>query len=150
MDICPRQCEHVQCEAKCGLKCTVPPCNEPCPKQIKCGHPCVGFCGDECPPLCRICDKEELQTMFLGFEDEEDARYVLLIECNHVIESQGMDIWLSQKKEEGEFLKFLFFVFLFIMVCAGFQSIYFFLNSTEKKNRSFNIHLNNISMLHFR
>lgn len=68
---------------------------------MPCGHECIGFCGDPCPPLCRHCDKEELETIFLGFEADEDTRWVLLVECGHVIESQGMDMWLNKKGEEG-------------------------------------------------
>lgn len=82
--------------------CMVPPCEQPCPKKIKCGHPCIGFCGDRCPPLCHICNKKELETPFLGFEGEDDARWVLLQECKHVVENRGMVMWLNQKKEEGK------------------------------------------------
>lgn len=75
---CTRRCAHIQCTTKCGELCNVEPCVEPCPKNLKCGHPCVGFCGDPCPPLCRICDKEELEEIFFGTEDSENARLVLL------------------------------------------------------------------------
>lgn len=108
---CPRVCEHTRCSARCGEKCTVEPCTEPCPKTLsKCGHPCVGFCGDVCPPLCRICDKEELQEIYFGFEEDDDARYVYLLECKHVIESQGMDMWLSQKGDGGK-VNLLFYAY---------------------------------------
>ena len=54
--------------------CDITPCDEPCEKLLKCNHPCVGFCGDPCPPLCRECDKEDLTEIFFGTEDEPDAR----------------------------------------------------------------------------
>lgn len=37
--------------------------------------------------------------MFLGYEDEPDARFVQLVECGHVIESQGMESFM---RVEGE------------------------------------------------
>lgn len=98
---CPRACAHTRCSAKCGKTCTVDPCTEPCPKMLPCRHPCVGFCGDPCPPLCRVCNREELEEILFGFEQDEDARYVLLVECGHVIESQGMEMWLKQTREGG-------------------------------------------------
>lgn len=99
---CMRKCEHVQCTAKCGEMCTTKPCTEPCQEKLPCGHDCVGFCGDPCPPLCRICNKNELQEIFLGYEEDEDARFVLLMECKHVIESKGMEEWLTQSGKENK------------------------------------------------
>lgn len=96
MEPCPRACEHKKCNARCGDKCTVDPCTEPCPKTLPCGHGCIGFCGDPCPPLCRVCNRDELEEVFLGFENADDAKWVLLVECGHVIESKGMEGWLSQ------------------------------------------------------
>lgn len=96
---CPRACVHKKCNAKCGEKCTIEPCTEPCPKILRCGHGCIGFCGDPCPPLCRHCNKEELEKVFLGFENANDAKWVLLVECGHVIESEGMKRWLNQTEE---------------------------------------------------
>ncbi|CAG9858900.1 unnamed protein product [Phyllotreta striolata] len=93
---CPRQCAHQKCKRKCGQLCDVPPCTKPCAKKIKCGHPCVGFCGDPCPQLCRICDKEQLTETFFGTEADEDARFVLLEDCGHILESEGMEYWLKQ------------------------------------------------------
>ena len=79
--------------------CDRDPCDEPCPKKLKCGHECVGFCGEPCPPLCRHCDKEELTEIFFGNEDDEDARFVFLPECGHTIENQGLGYWLTNKDD---------------------------------------------------
>lgn len=99
---CPRQCPHVKCKKRCGEICDVPACTEPCEKVLKCGHPCIGFCGDKCPPLCRICNPDKLTEFFMGYEDEEDSRFVYLEECGHTIESQGMEQWLSVENEGNE------------------------------------------------
>lgn len=98
---CPRACRHVKCKNPCGEICSVGPCVEPCPKLLHCGHPCVGFCGDPCPPLCRICDNEELTTVFFGTEDEPHARFILLEECKHVIESEAMQSWLETNHKQS-------------------------------------------------
>ncbi|CAG9770858.1 unnamed protein product [Ceutorhynchus assimilis] len=96
---CNRKCEHVECRRFCGEICNVDPCKEKCPKSLKCGHPCVGFCGDPCPPLCRICDQEELTEITFGTEEDEDAIFVVLKDCNHVLESSGLETWLNQNDD---------------------------------------------------
>ncbi|KAF5297413.1 hypothetical protein FQR65_LT01344 [Abscondita terminalis] len=99
---CSRKCVHVACKALCGDECTVPPCNKPCTKKLPCKHPCVGFCGDPCPPLCRICNHYELTEIFFGDEDDHDARFVVLNECGHVFESNGMSLWLEGDDQDQE------------------------------------------------
>jgi len=81
MEPCKWECKHLKCTKLCGEMCNRPPCNEPCEKCLKkCGHPCIGLCGEKCPSLCRICDKEEVCEIFFGTEDEEDARFIQLEE----------------------------------------------------------------------
>jgi hypothetical protein len=94
---CLRQCAHQWCTKFCGDVCNVPPCTEPCDKALKCGHPCIGFCGDPCPPKCLVCDREELLDVFFGTESE-DARYVVLNDCGHIVENDGMEQWLEQNE----------------------------------------------------
>lgn len=79
----------------CGEECDVDACQEPCPKLLKCKHPCLGFCGDPCPPVCRVCNpNDKTFEICFGNEDEPDARFVHLLECNHNIESGAMDNWM--------------------------------------------------------
>ncbi|XP_050506349.1 NFX1-type zinc finger-containing protein 1-like isoform X2 [Diabrotica virgifera virgifera] len=95
-EACVRKCDHQECKRCCGDICNVPPCYEPCPKKIRgCGHLCIGFCGDPCPSLCRICNGEELTECFFETKNEEDARFVLLVDCGHILESSGMEQWLE-------------------------------------------------------
>ncbi|KAF2902957.1 hypothetical protein ILUMI_03226 [Ignelater luminosus] len=96
---CLRKCEHTECTARCWEICTVPPCSEPCQKELDCGHPCMGFCGDPCPLLCSICNMQEVLKIFPSFEGKRNVRFVLLRECNHIVESQEMEEWLKQVKE---------------------------------------------------
>jgi len=76
-------------------------------KKLKCKHPCVGICGEKCPKLCRICNKDELQEIFFGTEDEPDARFIEL-KCGHIFEVSGLDGWFdsaSQDNNEVQTLK---------------------------------------------
>jgi hypothetical protein len=68
-------CEHKTCTKKCGEPCNRARCDEPCKKTLPCGHSCAGLCGEICPPLCRIYDKEKLvEFIMLGNEEDEDAK----------------------------------------------------------------------------
>ncbi|KAF5286003.1 hypothetical protein FQR65_LT13000 [Abscondita terminalis] len=99
---CARKCSHAVCAAMCGDICTIPPCNEACPKKLPCDHSCIGFCGDPCPPLCRICNRDEVTEIFFGNEADDGARFVVLNECGHVLESDGMDLWLKGDVNEQD------------------------------------------------
>ena len=60
---CPNQCEHLNCSKRCGEVCDRPPCDRPCQKFIeKCGHACIGMCGEPCPPFCRVCDRAQIEA----------------------------------------------------------------------------------------
>ena len=98
---CKWNCRHFRCSQRCGEICDRPPCNEPCKRKLKCGHPCIGLCGEKCPSKCRICNKDEVCEIFFGYEDEEDARFIELEECKHLIEVTACDEWMTQKDETG-------------------------------------------------
>ena len=106
---CKWKCRHFECTTACGEKCNRRPCNEPCDKSIKkCGHPCIGLCGEDCPSLCRICDKDEVTEIFFGTEDEDGARFIQLKDCQHIFEMSGLDHWMeSQKAAESQLIKFI-------------------------------------------
>lgn len=44
----------------------------------------IGLCGEPCPMKCRHCDKDIVQEIFFGTEDEADARFVFLPDCGHM------------------------------------------------------------------
>ncbi|XP_071505626.1 NFX1-type zinc finger-containing protein 1-like [Diadema antillarum] len=98
-EICPWRCKHFQCRKKCGEPCDRRPCMYPCDKMLKCNHPCIGVCGEPCPKLCRICNKDEVTEIFFGDEDEPHARFVELEDCGHVIEVKGLDKWMTQASD---------------------------------------------------
>lgn len=98
---CSWQCEHYRCSKLCSDPCDRPRCNEPCKETLeKCGHPCIGICGEPCPSLCKICDKEIVTEILFGHEDDPDAKFVLLEDCGHIIESEKMDEYMEREDEE--------------------------------------------------
>ena len=58
--------------------------------MLKCGHNCIGLCGEPCPPVCRECDpNNKAFEILFGEEDAPDAKFVQLQDCNHVFEYTG-------------------------------------------------------------
>ena len=98
---CKWSCKHKKCKKLCHEICERGPCHKPCSRKIKkCGHPCIGLCGEKCPKLCRICEKDVVEAILFGSEDEPDARFIQLIDCDHVFEVQGLDRWMTEETEE--------------------------------------------------
>ncbi|XP_021964846.2 NFX1-type zinc finger-containing protein 1-like [Folsomia candida] len=101
---CSWKCPHKACTKLCGEQCDRTPCDEPCSKILaKCGHPCIGYCGEPCPPLCRECDLNELlEFQLLYTEDEPDSRFVWLPDCGHCYEALGFEKFLTVKTNGGD------------------------------------------------
>ncbi|CAF0975352.1 unnamed protein product [Rotaria sordida] len=92
---CAYKCRHLNCTRLCSEPCSRGPCNKPCNKKLKCGHYCIGICGEPCPRECRICDKHIVEEIFFGSEDEPDARFVLLPDCRHIFEVTALDKYIE-------------------------------------------------------
>ncbi|CAM4799643.1 unnamed protein product [Rotaria magnacalcarata] len=92
---CAYKCKHLQCTRICSEPCDRGPCNEPCDQKLKCGHDCIGMCGEPCPRQCRICNKHIVQEILFGTEDEPDARFVFLPDCKHLIEVTSLDKFIE-------------------------------------------------------
>ena len=103
---CNWNCDHYQCSRNCGEMCDRPRCTEKCPKVLGCGHPCIGVCGEPCPEVCRQClsqdDFESKIPLLFGDEHDEDAQFVVLEECGHVLEMKALDRWMDQVDENEE------------------------------------------------
>ncbi|XP_065913793.1 NFX1-type zinc finger-containing protein 1-like [Dysidea avara] len=100
MEDCQWKCKHLECSKKCGEMCDRPRCDRPCRKKKKsCGHPCIGLCGEKCPSFCRVCNAAEVSEIFFGTEDEEDARFIQLEDCDHILEVSGLDQWMDQQDD---------------------------------------------------
>ena len=97
---CTWKCKHKECTKTCSEICDRKPCNVICRRKLRCGHRCVGLCGEKCPRLCRVCDKKALTEVFFGKENSYRARFIELLDCRHVFEVQGLDKWMAP--EEGD------------------------------------------------
>ncbi|KAH9499459.1 NFX1-type zinc finger-containing protein 1 [Bulinus truncatus] len=91
---CSWQCKHGTCHDLCCQPCDRPACNVPCPQQLDCGHNCAGICGEKCPSLCSICNKDELMSQSLIGYDGDPTVLFVEIDCGHVMEVDFMDQWM--------------------------------------------------------
>ena len=105
MEPCEWECEHHKCSKLCSDMCDRPRCNEPCKRTIPCGegrrHPCVGLCGERC--VCSICNTnngEDVRELLFGTEGEDDARFIMLKDCEHIFEYTGLDRMMDTIDEE--------------------------------------------------
>lgn len=100
MEKCEWRCDHWQCTKRCYEKCDRELCKHPNTTLLeKCGHQSIGVCGEESLQLCRICDKNIVQDIFFGTEEENDARFIQLEDCKHILEVTGLIDWMNAKSE---------------------------------------------------
>ena len=97
---CKRQCEHQKCSTICGEPCDCKPCDQPCSESLSCGHPCMGLCGEKCPNVCRICDKENFNDKvpwIFGSEDLEEGHEmrIIMLDCGHMFEVESLDKYMQ-------------------------------------------------------
>ncbi|XP_073443907.1 NFX1-type zinc finger-containing protein 1-like isoform X2 [Dendrobates tinctorius] len=97
---CGWKCKHKMCTRLCWEPCDREACDEPCRKKLKCGHPCIGFCGEPCPKKCRVCDADEVQELIFGNEGKPDARFVQLMDCPHFFEVTKFYEWMARKEDD--------------------------------------------------
>ncbi|XP_070575232.1 NFX1-type zinc finger-containing protein 1-like [Ptychodera flava] len=92
---CKWTCVHHQCNNLCWEPCERPPCNNPCMKELKCGHTCVGLCGEMCPEVCRHCHRKKLEAIaaFFGRTYSDGSRFIQL-RCKDVFAVHDMDRWM--------------------------------------------------------
>lgn len=101
---CEWKCKHYQCTRLCSEPCNRPPCYQPCDKNLECGHRCIGLCGEPCPEFCRICHKDNVTQILFGEEDEQNARFVHLEDCGHIVECKALDKYMNEKVDENSIL----------------------------------------------
>ena len=95
---CTIGCIHRKCKKLCHEQCDIRRCNNRCSKKLKCGHQCIGLCGERCPRVCRECDpNNECFDIFFGSEDEADSLFYQC-ECGHAFEYQGLDTYFDNDK----------------------------------------------------
>lgn len=102
MEKCKWRCEHLQCTMRCSEKCYRELCKHPNPGLVpSCGHSSIGVCGEKMPTLCRVCNKDQVEKIFFGKEDEEDARFIELEDCKHIIEVSALLRWMKSALESN-------------------------------------------------
>ena len=88
---CPWVCKDQKCTERCTDVCNRKPCDKRCPRILKCGHRCIGLCGERCPALCKRCNKDEVKTWLSGTVAVDDAVFVELEDCGHIVEVTTLD-----------------------------------------------------------
>ncbi|XP_053570366.1 NFX1-type zinc finger-containing protein 1 isoform X2 [Bombina bombina] len=102
---CGWKCKHEKCTKLCYEPCDRDACDEPCWKKLKCGHPCIGLCGEPCPKKCRKCNADEVSEIVFGKEADPLARFVQLMDCSHFFEVTEFTKWMNQE-EPDQMIKF--------------------------------------------
>uniref|UniRef100_A0A8C5MB86 NFX1-type zinc finger-containing protein 1 n=1 Tax=Leptobrachium leishanense TaxID=445787 RepID=A0A8C5MB86_9ANUR len=97
--LCGWNCKHKKCTKLCLEPCDRDPCDETCQKALKCGHPCIGLCGEPCPKKCRTCNADEMEEWFFDKEYKPEAKFVQLLDCPHIFEETRLSEWMNQPEE---------------------------------------------------
>ena len=95
--ICRKPCHNAYtCWKMCSKKCVRPKCNTPCIYLLNCGHKCPGLqCETKHIRTCKVCDHDKLTEIFFGTEDEEDAVFIQLEDCECIFEVTGFDNYVK-------------------------------------------------------
>ncbi|XP_013164299.1 PREDICTED: NFX1-type zinc finger-containing protein 1-like [Papilio xuthus] len=98
-EACSRRCPHGTCQQRCGEACSRAACEAPCPRALSCGHPCRGLCGEPCPDICKLCRPDNFPTGFIGEEYDDDAKFIQLQDCQHVMEVQELHSLMTADRD---------------------------------------------------
>ena len=98
---CLLGCKHKKCSNLCKEPCDIVPCDMQCDKRLRCGHRCIGLCGEACPAVCRVCDTQhECFTVFFGYEDDINSLFYQC-KCTHIFEVRGLDTYFNNNAEHS-------------------------------------------------
>lgn len=95
---CAWECQHFKCTALCGELCNRPRCSKPCKQELKCGHVCIGLCGERCPTECFDCNRSSLKSIGIFKSEKQTTRGVELEDCGHLVEYKQMDAYMDKKE----------------------------------------------------
>lgn len=103
MEKCQWKCKHLKCTKLCSEPCDRELCMHADKRFIrKCRHRSIGVCGEKIPHLCRVCNKDQVEEIFFGNEDEKNARFIELVDCKHIIEVDGLMQWMRSEPGSTE------------------------------------------------
>lgn len=80
-------CTRHKCTELCENPCKKQRSDQPCQKQLSCGHIGTESCAEPSTKLCKVCNKDADEIR----EDEAGAMFVELIDCGHVIERKELN-----------------------------------------------------------
>ena len=80
--------------------CNRYPCNEWCPKMLKCKrHRCIGLCGEPCINTCPICDPDRCLNLLKMSPTYSDKQVYIQLPCDHIFTVVDMDSHVHPKPE---------------------------------------------------
>ena len=103
---CNWKCPHYKCTRKCYERCNRPRCYQACPRLNKCNHPCIGVCGEKCPDVCKLCDKEQFLQLYVSlsqFKTKDDSTFIQL-DCGHLFKRTELDPWVDARSKEFQLI----------------------------------------------
>ena len=104
LEMCEWKCEHLDCPNKCFESCEKAKCNERCSNVMKCGHQCLGICGEACPNICRKCKSfDDNFQIYFGDEKNAFANFIVLEDCGHIFEVLGLDRHIRKSLKNAKF-----------------------------------------------
>ena len=83
---CNIECKHEKCNKKCGELCDRKPCEKRCDKKMICGHQCFGLCGERCPDLCKICNPNDKNFLYI-----HENSLLYKTKCGHIFSVNELD-----------------------------------------------------------
>ena len=104
---CEWKCRHYICTKKCYESCDRPPCNHRCPKRLRCGHSCIGVCGEKCPNVCRVCPSDRKRFSDLCISKYKDGNKYIQLECGHMFEVENFTKYIVKTYEQSDVVKLI-------------------------------------------
>lgn len=100
---CDWKCKHLKCSKLCSEPCDRVLCKHSSTRiLIKCNHQSIGVCGEKSPSLCRICHKKKIESLDCGNKNVQEARFIELQDCKHIIEVTILMEWLNTGSDSAE------------------------------------------------
>ncbi|CAI2339304.1 unnamed protein product [Caenorhabditis sp. 36 PRJEB53466] len=104
---CSNKCMHRSCTKYCYEECDVKTCTEPCSEKLRCGHACLGMCGEMCPKICGTCEREKYVACVSNMDKSSQKvhRLVMNPKCHHIFPVEALDELVKAQKDAGKQLR---------------------------------------------
>ncbi|XP_038070448.1 NFX1-type zinc finger-containing protein 1-like [Patiria miniata] len=94
----PSPCKHNFTHQHLKTKACVRPCNQ----KLPCKHPCIGVCGEPCPPFCNVCDTKSVRSNLPKGQFHPRDMYIYLPDCKHLCQMRSLDKTVAAVKNTLE------------------------------------------------